>query len=122
MHFEQALIAIDQARTQGDVLRVLKDYVHSPYADCAHWLDREILDASDVAEIALELTRTRLTTLTTPASLVNAEVVFARACVKNAALLDSSGAWKVYRARTGAIRKGGRGLHRPVSRRRSTDS
>lgn len=100
MQLERALAAIDHAGTQEEVLSVLRAFVRDPVGSTA-LASAEIEGADDVAEIAFELARLRASTMSTDLGLVLAEALFARASMKMAALLDCTGAWVAYKARTG---------------------
>ena len=99
MELQHALSAIDHACTHEEIFGVLRAYADSPLAGCSRWVKGEIEDARDVAAIALDLTRLRLATMSTEPSLLAAEAVFARASMRSAALLDSTGAWTTDQAR-----------------------
>lgn len=100
MQLERALAAIDQARTQEEVLSVLRAFVRGPVGSTV-LASAEIESADDVAEIALELAHLRASTMSTDLSLVLAEALFARASMKMAQLLDCTGSWMAYKARAG---------------------
>lgn len=102
MNLDEALAAIESARTQREVLAALRTFAECSLPACRGWPALDDEDADGVATIALELARLRLSTASSEPELVALEAAFARACVKNAALLDSTGAWTAYQARTHA--------------------
>ena len=99
MELHHALSAIDHACTQEEVFGVLRAYAESPLAGCSRWITGEIEEPGDIAAVALELARLRLSTVSAEPSLVAAEAVFARASMRSAALQDTTGAWTAYQAR-----------------------
>ena len=99
MNLDAALAAIDAAHTQKEVLGVLRAFAEGSLPASKVWSSLDDEDADGVAHIALELARLRLSTMSSEPELVAMETAFARACVKNAELLDATGAWMAYQAR-----------------------
>lgn len=100
MDRNQTLERIEKAANEDEILAALRDFVADP-ANCHDPRLATLLgNAHDVPSIALELTRFRLAARSQEMGSADMEAVFAQASVRLAQLMDHTGGWKVYRARS----------------------
>lgn len=102
-NLEVALALLGAAPSEAVVAAIVRDYVASQPA-AREWIRGEVLDAEDVAACAVDLARVRRQLDHVDGTLADLEVLFARACVRIAALLYRAGRTPVTRRWTGASR------------------
>ena len=86
-NLEVAQAMLEAATSDDVVVAIVRDFVASE-PGARDWIEGDIHDARDIANCAVDLARVRLTLERANGSLDRLEVLFARACVRLAALLD----------------------------------
>ncbi len=87
---EGALALLGAAATEEAVASIVRDYVLAT-PGARDWIHGEIRGADDIASCAVDLGRARALAHRIDPVVADLEVLFARACVRVAALLDPSG-------------------------------
>ena len=86
-NLEVAQAMLEAAPSDEIVVAIVRDFVASE-PGARDWIEGEIQDARDVANCAVDLARARLALERPNGTLDRLEVLFGRACVRLAALLD----------------------------------
>lgn len=89
-NLEVALVLLGAAESEALVVAIVRDYVASKPA-AREWIHGEVRDAGDLASCAVDLARVRMQLDHASVTLADLEVLFARACVRLAALLGRPG-------------------------------
>lgn len=87
---EVALALLGAAATEEVVASIVRDYVLAT-PGARDWIHGEIRSADDIASCAVDLARARVLTHRVDPVVADLEILFARACVRLAALLDQAG-------------------------------
>ena len=95
---EVAVALLGAAATEEVVASIVRDYVLSR-PGARDWIHGEIRNADDIASCAVDLARARVLTHRVDPIVAELEILFARACVRIAALLDQAGRNRVVSSR-----------------------
>jgi hypothetical protein len=98
----EVLARLDVAATAQEVVLLVREQVER-LPDSASWLRGEIRDAEDISSCAVDLTRHRAMEGQLPGALAGLEILFARACVRVAQLLDPDATHRAFEARSQAL-------------------
>jgi hypothetical protein len=100
MDREATLQRIEHATHEAEILDALREFVTDPANGHDARLAEQLLGPTEVAAIAYELTRLRLREETQSMVPEDLESTFARASMRIAQILDRTGGWEAYVARS----------------------
>ncbi|HSW84420.1 MAG TPA: hypothetical protein VLH12_13135 [Usitatibacter sp.] len=106
MDREATLQRIEHATHEVEILEALREFVTDPANGHDARLAEQLLGPAEVAAIAYELTRLRLREETQSMVPEDLESTFARASMRIAQILDRTGGWEAYVARSKKVPHG----------------